>query len=238
MVNQPVGRRRGVHGVRHYSALKDVIDDKPRSSKTTVNPLARSRHSGYPPDFRRIWSDQNKTDVWQSRHDVLPSVLAERLLPDLTPRPDGFLGPAARTQRVSGRTRGRSGPSRTGCSLRGQLAAPFPNLKTSLPPSISGEHGFPRNETAALRWLEQYLVENSPKLQHFAEITASLANREPLDRRRTPVARCSPCGSRSGSPRRADRRRQARLSPTLRLCSNEQWIDSDAWQDIAHVINP
>ena len=26
--------------------------------------------------------------------------------------------------------------------------------------------------------------------------------------------------------------------PTLRLCSNEQWIDSDAWHDIAHVINP
>jgi hypothetical protein len=30
---------------------------------------------------------------------------------------------------------------------------------------------------AALRWLERYLVESSPSLQHFAEITASLAKR-------------------------------------------------------------
>ena len=33
-----------------------------------------------------------------------------------------------------------------------------------------------------MRWLERYLVEGSPRLQHFAEITASLAGREPLDR--------------------------------------------------------
>jgi len=26
-----------------------------------------------------------------------------------------------------------------------------------------------------MRWLERYLTENSPRLQHFAEITASLA---------------------------------------------------------------
>ena len=26
--------------------------------------------------------------------------------------------------------------------------------------------------------------------------------------------------------------------PTLRLCSYEQWVDSDAGYDIAHVINP
>jgi hypothetical protein len=30
----------------------------------------------------------------------------------------------------------------------------------------------------------------------------------------------------------------ARLSPTLRLCGNEQWVDSDAGYDIAHMINP
>jgi hypothetical protein len=33
-----------------------------------------------------------------------------------------------------------------------------------------------------MRWLERYLTEDSPRLQHFAEITASLAKREPLDR--------------------------------------------------------
>ena len=31
---------------------------------------------------------------------------------------------------------------------------------------------------AALRWLERYLTEGSPRLQRFAEITASLAERE------------------------------------------------------------
>jgi hypothetical protein len=30
-----------------------------------------------------------------------------------------------------------------------------------------------------MRWLERYLTEGSPRLRHFAEITASLAKREP-----------------------------------------------------------
>ena len=29
-----------------------------------------------------------------------------------------------------------------------------------------------------MRWLERYLTESSPRLQHFAEITVSLARRE------------------------------------------------------------
>jgi hypothetical protein len=29
-----------------------------------------------------------------------------------------------------------------------------------------------------MRWLERYLVEGSPRLQHFAEITTELAKRE------------------------------------------------------------
>ena len=29
-----------------------------------------------------------------------------------------------------------------------------------------------------MRWLERYLAEGEPRLQHFAEITASLAKRE------------------------------------------------------------
>ena len=33
-----------------------------------------------------------------------------------------------------------------------------------------------------MRWLERYLTESTPRLQHFAEVTASLAKREPLDR--------------------------------------------------------
>ncbi len=47
---------------------------------------------------------------------------------------------------------------------------------------LYAERGSPRYERAALRWLERYLSEGSPRLQHFAEITASLAKLEPLDR--------------------------------------------------------
>jgi hypothetical protein len=43
------------------------------------------------------------------------------------------------------------------------------------------ERGSPKYEKAALRWLERYLTEGSPRLKHFAEITASLAKREPTD---------------------------------------------------------
>jgi hypothetical protein len=35
-------------------------------------------------------------------------------------------------------------------------------------------------ERAALRWLERYITEGSPRLQHFAEVTASLAKHEPV----------------------------------------------------------
>jgi hypothetical protein len=37
-------------------------------------------------------------------------------------------------------------------------------------------------EKAALRWLERYLTEGEPRLQHFAELVADLAKLEPLDR--------------------------------------------------------
>ena len=33
-----------------------------------------------------------------------------------------------------------------------------------------------------MRWLERYLTEGSPRLQHFAEITVSLAKLESQDR--------------------------------------------------------
>ena len=41
------------------------------------------------------------------------------------------------------------------------------------------ERGSPKYEKAALRWLERYLSEGTPRLPHVAEITASLAK---LDR--------------------------------------------------------
>ncbi len=43
---------------------------------------------------------------------------------------------------------------------------------------LYAERGSPKYEKAAMRWLERYLVEGSPRLQHFAEITRSLAERE------------------------------------------------------------
>jgi hypothetical protein len=45
---------------------------------------------------------------------------------------------------------------------------------------LYAERGSPKFERAAMRWLERYLTEGSPRLQHFAEITTSLARREPL----------------------------------------------------------
>jgi len=47
---------------------------------------------------------------------------------------------------------------------------------------LYAERGSPKYEKAALRWLERYLAESSPRLQHFGEVTASLAELEPLDR--------------------------------------------------------
>jgi hypothetical protein len=43
---------------------------------------------------------------------------------------------------------------------------------------LYAERGSPKFEKAAMRWLERYPAEGSPRLQHFAEITASLAARE------------------------------------------------------------
>jgi hypothetical protein len=43
---------------------------------------------------------------------------------------------------------------------------------------LYAERGSPKYEKAAMRWLERYLIEESPRLQHFAE-TESLAKLEP-----------------------------------------------------------
>ena len=40
---------------------------------------------------------------------------------------------------------------------------------------LYAERGSPKYERAAMRWLERYLTESEPRLQHFAEIAAGLA---------------------------------------------------------------
>ena len=42
---------------------------------------------------------------------------------------------------------------------------------------IYAERGSPTYEKAALRWLERYLTEGTPRLRHFAEFAMSLAER-------------------------------------------------------------
>jgi hypothetical protein len=43
---------------------------------------------------------------------------------------------------------------------------------------LYAERGSPKYEKAAMRWLERYMTEGSPRLQHFASITTELAKRE------------------------------------------------------------
>src|SRR5262249_24189176 len=40
------------------------------------------------------------------------------------------------------------------------------------------DRGSPKFERAAMRWLERYLTEGSPRLQHFAEVARDLAKLE------------------------------------------------------------
>jgi len=44
--------------------------------------------------------------------------------------------------------------------------------------NLYAERGSPKYEKAAMRWLERYLTEGSPRLQRFAEITAGLARKD------------------------------------------------------------
>ena len=43
---------------------------------------------------------------------------------------------------------------------------------------LYAERGSPKFEKAALRWLERYLTESSPRIQHFAEVAGDLAKRK------------------------------------------------------------
>jgi hypothetical protein len=46
---------------------------------------------------------------------------------------------------------------------------------------LYAERGSPKYEKAAMRWLERYITEDEPRLQHFAEIATRLAQREADD---------------------------------------------------------
>ena len=43
---------------------------------------------------------------------------------------------------------------------------------------LYADRGSPKYERAAMRWLERYLSEGTPRLQHFAEVAADLARRD------------------------------------------------------------
>jgi hypothetical protein len=43
--------------------------------------------------------------------------------------------------------------------------------------SLYAERGSPKYEKAAMRWLERYITEGSPRLTHFAEVAGDLARR-------------------------------------------------------------
>lgn len=43
---------------------------------------------------------------------------------------------------------------------------------------LYADRGSPKFEKAAMRWLEQYLTEGTPRLQQFAEVAADLARLE------------------------------------------------------------
>ena len=40
---------------------------------------------------------------------------------------------------------------------------------------LYADRGSPKYERAVMRWLERYLSEGTPRLQHFAEVAAGLA---------------------------------------------------------------
>jgi hypothetical protein len=42
-------------------------------------------------------------------------------------------------------------------------------------PELASYVRIEERERAAMRWLERYLTQGSPRLQHFADVTASLA---------------------------------------------------------------
>jgi hypothetical protein len=68
---------------------------------------------------------------------------------------------------------------------------------------LYAERGSPKFERAALLWLERYLVESTPRLQHFADLTASLAELEPDEASARAVVRTEKTGENPGGTRKA-----------------------------------
>jgi hypothetical protein len=46
---------------------------------------------------------------------------------------------------------------------------------------LYGKRDSPKYERAAMRWLERYLAESSPRLNDFAKVAATLANAQEPD---------------------------------------------------------
>jgi hypothetical protein len=46
---------------------------------------------------------------------------------------------------------------------------------------LYAERGSPKYEKAAMRWLERYLTEGTPRLRHFADVAGDLAKRASED---------------------------------------------------------
>jgi hypothetical protein len=80
---------------------------------------------------------------------------------------------------------------------------------------LYAERGSPKFEPAARRWLVRHLVEGAPRLQHIAEVAASLAQREisDLSDNRTATTRPRAKGSGGGGLAANECLRQARLLP-------------------------
>jgi hypothetical protein len=86
-----------------------------------------------------------------------------------------------RTSRTHAHVRFRRAIERRALWLAEDAARELPNLPLEYLLQLVhlyAERGSPKYEKAALRWLERYLTENSPRLRHFAEITSVLAARE------------------------------------------------------------
>ena len=86
------------------------------------------------------------------------------------------------TAQPSARIRFRRAIERRALWMAEDAARELPNLTLEEALQLVhlyAERDSPKYERAALRWLERYLAEGSPRLEHFAEITMSLAKREP-----------------------------------------------------------
>jgi hypothetical protein len=84
------------------------------------------------------------------------------------------------TAQPHARVRFRRAIERRALWLAEDAARELPNL--SLEDALQlvhlyAERGSPKYEKAAMRWLERYITESSPKLKHFSDVAGDLARR-------------------------------------------------------------